>query len=474
MPLKCVSPSCNNPVSVIHDIIARVVCMWGVVVFQMLGCLAVETAYPTAGLYKMTDRHTEDTLRELNDGEYLQDGEAGELAAGSHAEGLALEDFWGHGKSDGDIMYLHGGDLMVYILHPGQQPPKDAILVYTPLQCPHAYTRLQVLHKDRLIEAIIKHSCRFGLSVSDPKVQQCVLNEGGRLWLHSEHTLEAMMPSDTISGPAGQFLGGLLEFVQSLVCSGPHPAMVSYKERPRKHWPSTAQLKNFMNQPMLLVMVGPKDAQDSYLMFRISWSPLELLLISSLPMWLKQGYVCFKYTIKSALKNLRPENSTGDGRSWVGSYHLKTVFLRYLEEHPPQNEGSPFQLILDLCQDLQYYLLIRCLPHYFLPECDLLRTVNDEERQWAIQAVGKVIAWPLKAILQSPSEPWDIYGDHSPNVLIHGLYNVSSQPSCPERREDLQRLLRHLDEHREGLHRRQSRGNRHDMPGRVRLVDYLQ
>ena len=458
--------------------------LYVVVVFQMLGSLAVDTVFPAAGLFREEDewmRGIEEILRWLREGVVFRWGSALWLRAGSRPEGLCVEEHWGHGEADRDIMSLIGDDLGVYVVPPGQQPPEDATLVYTPHQCPAAYTRLQVLHKDRLLRAIIEGSSSYGrsdLSVSAPEVQQCVVSEGGRLWLHSRHTLEAMQRyTEAISGPAGQLRGGLYESVTSLVCSGPHPAMASYKERPRKHWPSPALLDALMQQPMILVMVGPKDAQDSYLMFRVSWSALELILISSLGLWLKQGYVCFKYTVKSVLRALRPKDSVREGRSQVGSYHLKTVFLRHLEEHPPQQEGSPFQLMLDLCQDLQHYLLMGCLPHYFLPGCDLLRTVGEEERQYALQAVGQVIADPIVAILNSPSEPEHIYGPHhSPDDLIRCFREVSSLPSCPERRECLRRLLRHLDDHREGLHREQLRRDGHwvsGRPGLVRLADYL-
>ena len=453
-----------------------------VVVFQKLGCLAVEMVFPVTGLYRMDDvwvRNNKDKLRKLSEGESFWKVYGGNLTAGSRAEGLAMEVNWGHGLADRDIMWLCGGDLAVYVLPPGQQPPEDTTLVYTPQQCPPAYSCLQVLHEDRVMKAIIQCSRRSSyLFVSSPEVQKCVFSGGGRQWLHSRNTLGVMQLSGTqdISGPAGKELGGLLEYVHSLVCSGPHPAMASYKKRPRKHWPSPALLDTLMKQPMLLVMVGPKDTRYSCLMFRISWSPLELILLSNLFLWLKQGYVCFKYTVKSLLKSLRSSHSARDGRSQVGSYHLKTVFLRHLEEHPPRKEGSPFQLVLDLCQDLQYYLLMGCLPHYFLPECDLLQMVGDNERQCALQAVGQIIADPLVAILQSPSEPHVIYGYHSPHDLIR-CFCVSYLPSSPERSDSLQWLLQHLDIHREELHRRQLKEDEgwvSGRPGLVRLADYLQ
>ena len=424
-------------------------------------------------------------MRELREGVEFRMGRGGQLWAGSRPESLCVDEHWGHGEADEDVMELYGGDLGVSVVPPGQQPPEDATLVYTPHECPAAYTRLQVLHKDRLLRAIVSISYSSDLSVSDPQVQQCVVSdEGGRLWLHSRHTLEVMQYSDTeaIRGPAGKHDGGLYESVTSLVCSGPHPAMASYKERTKKHWPFQSLLDALMQQPMILVMVGPKDAQNSYLMFRVSWSALELILISSLGLWLKQGYVCFKYTVKSVLKSLRLEDSDSysarEGRSQVGSYHLKTVFLRHLEKHSPQQEGSPFQLMLDLCHDLQHCLLMGCLPHYFVPDCDLLRTVGKEEKQYALQAVGKVIADPIVAILNSPSKPRHIYGNHhSPDYFKGCFREVSFLRSCPERWERLRRLLRRLDDHREGLHQEQlERDGRRvsGRPGLVRLADYLQ
>ena len=451
----------------------------------MLGSLAVDTVYPAAGFSRLSDsrvRWNEDSLKSLSEGNSFLKVKSG-LSAGSRPEGLCVGQYWGHGQADYDIMMLCGGDLGVYVLPPGQKPPEHATLVYAPQGCPPAYTRLQVLQKDRVLRAIVKGSDKWftgGPPISNYRIQQCVFSEGSRQWLHPQHTMEPLQPLGikAISGPAGQHRSNM-EFAYSLVSSGPHPAMSSYKGRTRKHWPSPALLDALTKQPMLLVMVGPKDAQDSYLMFRISWSALELILICSLFLWVKKGYVCFKYTVKSVLKSLRPKDSAREGRSRVGSYHLKTVFLRHLEEHPPEQEGSPFQLMLGLCQDLQHYLLMGCLPHYFLPECDLLRTVGLEERQNALKAVGKVIAGPLKTIIMSPTEPEHIYGPHHrPCDLIRHFMDVSSLPSCSKRCKSLRWLLCRLDDHREGLHRQQLERDGCDevsgRPGLVRLADYLQ
>ena len=188
----------------------------------------------------------------------------------------------------------------------------------------------------------------------------------------------------------------------------------------------------------------------------------------------KQAYVCFKYTFKRVLRSLRPHDVdlTINGRSQVGSYHLKTVFLRHLEQYPPQEHISPFQLMLELCQDLKQYLTTACLPHYFQPACNLLQTVGDEERQYALKAVVQVIADPMMAIMGSPSEPEAIYGVFTPFDIIRCFRNGWLMPFCASRFADLQQLLRRLDEHRKGLHQRQLKkdGRHPKVSGRPRLV----
>ena len=453
-------------------------------VFQMLGCLVVEAVFPVCGLTHMWDskvNHNEDILRKLAEGAALQEADGGGkwwLWAGSQPEGLAMERRWGHGRADEDIMWLYGGDLAVYVPD-GEQTPEAATLLYSPEGCPPAYSRLKVLNSDKLLAEIVRCSRKIR-SVDESGAQQCKVCHSDKVWLHSRHLLEGLQSVFTmsISGPEGQ-RGGLIESASTLVCSASHPAIKAYIERPRKHWPSPEQTESLLKQPTLLVMVGPKGTlQDSILQFRVSWSHLEIILITTLPTWVKQAYVCFKYTLKSILASLRPlhEEPNDDGRSQVGSYHLKTVFLRYLEEHPPKKEGSPFHLVLDLCQDLRQYLEVGFLPHYFLPDCDLFKTVETGERQYAIQAVERFIDDPVAAIIHSPSEPRVIYGNYSAGDLIQCFRTMSSQSSSLESHENLQQLFCDLDKRREVRHHEQldwNEGLLSERPGLVKLAACL-
>ena len=145
---------------------------------------------------------------------------------------------------------------------------------------------------------------------------------------------------------------------------------------------------------MLLVLVGHKLSPEFNLRARISWSHLELKVIRELPESVRQSYISFKYVLKRVLKARRGQNEAGDGRSRVCSFHFKTVFLRYLEKRPLSLITSPFELFLDMLIQLDVYLEVGKLPHYFLADCDLLGL-------WMVRS-GILHARPLKTFRQIP------------------------------------------------------------------------
>ena len=76
--------------------------------------------------------------------------------------------------------------------------------------------------------------------------------------------------------------------------------------------------------------------------------------------------------------------------------------------------ASPFGLFVDLLHNLDRYFEIGKLPHYFLAECDLLETVDGEERRIARQAIQAISSDPLAAPLTSLTSPRQIYGEGPP------------------------------------------------------------
>ena len=199
---------------------------------------------------------------------------------------------------------------------------------------------------------------------------------------------------------------------------------------------------------MSLVLVGHKQSSNSHKEARSSWSTSEIILISSLPQLVKQGFIAAKYTFKSLMNIQRDQNENTDGRSYVGSFHLKTTFLHYLEKNPPSKIRSPFGLMIALFAEMANHLNLGQLPHYFLPDCNLLDTVGPGERQTAIHAIQTILSDPIAAVINCPLAPREIYGDICPLDLVSAFCHVSTHPSCGRSRKDLVLLLSSLDEWR--------------------------
>ena len=224
--------------------------------------------------------------------------------------------------------------------------------------------------------------------------------------------------------------------------------MDEYLERPRGEWPTIEQLDEIKQLPVTLVLVGSKESENPDQEARESWSPAEMLLISKLPNYIKQGFIAAKFIFKSFIKH-HPMNETADGRSHVSSYHLKTALLHHLEKTPPSQINSPFQLMINVLHDLHMYLEEGTLPHYFLPKCNLLATVGHDEQQVALQAIKDIYSDPVIAILKSPSKPNEIYGNNiCPDELVDTFRRVCTHPACERSQGNLFLLLSKLDEGR--------------------------
>ena len=444
--------------------------------------LIVEVAFPCCAICRLTDwrrTHNAATMFHLHSGQIYNEEWMRALTAGSRAEGLALERNWGHPPADVDMMGLHGETLGVYI--PGSHTPRGAAsLEYHPEGCPPAYCKLEVTDIAALKEKLYQHtdSCWE----RHIRARRCTPRAGGRQWLDTYHTVRLITSSDgTVSGPAKQY--GLHEHINTLVCSGPHPELQrEFYHRSRQQWPPAHVIEYIMKLPMLLVLVGHKLSKHFKHEARISWSHCEIRIMQEISDSVRQGYIACKYVLKHFLAVLRGHTKTGDGRSHVGSFHIKTVFLYYLEKRPPHMITSQFGLFVDLLHDLHRYLEVGKLPHYFLAECDLLETVGTEERRIARQTIQAILSDPLAALLTSPTKPHQIYGDVRPDALVKSFQRVFTHTMCKQSRENLSVLLARVDECRHERYNEQKRehGDREDGiykvsggPGLTGLVDRL-
>ena len=229
--------------------------------------------------------------------------------------------------------------------------------------------------------------------------------------------------------------------------------------------------------PLLLVLVGSKESQNPNQQARSSWSTGEMLLISKLPTIIKKGFIAAKCTFKHCVGNYRDGNMDCDGRSHVGSYHLKTTLLNHLEKVPPSKYYSSFHLMMNLFEDLRVYLERGNLPHHFLPECNLLSTIGSDERKIALDTIEHIVHDPKAIILKCPSNRVTIYGDIHPDDLVKTFGSVFGDPGCKQSWKDLSQILSRLDQHRQFLYRKQLESDkclcRSPRPELTGLVDML-
>ena len=429
------------PICIISGCVPLCQCLWCLCLrgrVSLLQDLAVEVGYPRCAICRLPNRYVNRNaavMSSLLSGKKYRVADVGLFTAGSWAESLAMEPKWGHPPADRDHMVLHGHILGVDI-PTGCTPCGAASLKYHPEGSPPAYCKLEVTDLPALKKILYKEHTGG---------HRCTTYAGGRHWLDTYQTVRLTRDIDeTVSGPAQQY--GLDEYIFTLVCSDPHPDLQrEFYHRYHHQWPPAHVIKCILQLPMLLVLVGHKPSKNFKREARISWSHCEIKIMQELSESVRQGYIACKYVLKRFLTVHRSQTKAGDGRSRVGSFHIKTVFLHYLEKRPPQMITSSFGLFMDLLNDLDRYLEVGKLPHYFLSECDLLVTVDSEERRIARQAIQAILSDPVTALLTSPTQPHQIYGEVRPDALVNSFQRVVTNPTCQRSWQGLFVLLARVD-----------------------------
>ena len=131
-----------------------------------------------------------------------------------------------------------------------------------------------------------------------------------------------------------------------------------------------------------------------------------------------------------------------------------------LEKTDAWKYESSFYLLLRLFDALLKFLTCGNLPHYFIPNCNLLQCVADREKNVATHHINECVRDPIGAILMSPKYPRQIYGgEDNKNVyvdeqdIIAGFRILSQAITDSSTDVDtpvmfLRRLCLRLDKHR--------------------------
>ena len=158
---------------------------------------------------------------------------------------------------------------------------------------------------------------------------------------------------------------GHLDFVLAINCESWPAIAEEWKTRTRM-WPPNCLVDKIVNGGFHVI---PKASPggDAELEWRLSFSKAELTLAGNRTHVQKKCY----YICKTMFK----ENLTVS--EIISSYYLKTIMMWATEQNPPEywREDNIGQAVLGLLDDLYQAVITGYLPHYFIPQNNLLKHI---------------------------------------------------------------------------------------------------
>ena len=135
------------------------------------------------------------------------------------------------------------------------------------------------------------------------------------------------------------------------------PSLSDWSSRQR-YWPSLVDAQRIMSLGCHLVAKpAPYDKEKTS--WRFSFSLAEVELSKLVPDTARKCFLAMKIVLKDHLQPVEP---------WIGSYHIKTVFLNTLEKLPVGFwvEESIEECFMTLLTELRYCLVdMKCPHHWF-------------------------------------------------------------------------------------------------------------
>ena len=163
------------------------------------------------------------------------------------------------------------------------------------------------------------------------------------------------------------------------------------RERP-SGWPDNDMIESIVGDGCHLVAISHPKSRRPDVEWRYSFSVAERTLARSLSDAQRQCYILLKLIVMRQLKPC----------SVVCSYHLKTIFLWQCEKIIPSKWSlgpglaTTFLCLLD---ELLYCLATHHLPHYFIPENNLLEHVDADFLVDAARSLSHLRRDPLQHVL---------------------------------------------------------------------------
>ena len=167
--------------------------------------------------------------------------------------------------------------------------------------------------------------------------------------------------------------------------------------RPRNHWPSNELISRIVAHGVLVIQIGIKGSKYEEIEWRISFSIAEnffslnhtQLLVYALMKILLKDIICQNKNLSDLLR----------------SYFLKTV-LFWVSEELPQSEWIPSKMIslfMQCFKRLIYFIKILYLPHYFIPENNLIESkILERDREYLLDELNHLYDQGWTCLFQSP------------------------------------------------------------------------
>ena len=158
-------------------------------------------------------------------------------------------------------------------------------------------------------------------------------------------------------------------------------------------WPSKKQIKSIVKRGCHIVPKRHHMNKDPC-EFIISFSVTEKYVAHCLNINQKRVYILLKMLHKACLNK---------AHLGLTSYHIKTILFRLCEKVPQENfkEENPLECLQWLLSDLECCLKIRNLPHYFIPECNLIDHISLSSVKCILGNIQKIRSSLPQILLES-------------------------------------------------------------------------
>ena len=288
------------------------------------------------------------------------------VSSGSLAEGLDLP------GSDTDIMWIINGVTVIQnVQHMHRSPWRTTLLMEDDMEFP-GFSRLNLIAKGI-------HEC----FLTSP---ECFVETINGLFLSNISFMRKLIEAciNTQKSAHGPCLSDKNEAVGVAFCFHLHtwPRQAEqwiYRHRPGQ-WPADILINEIVNYGCILVPIGPKEKDNSELLWRISFSMAEKQLSHSMNY---TQFLCYAL-LKLSLKNIINTHDKVNGL--LCSYFMKTAVF-WLSEKICTNTFKLQNLFhcYFLCLD-KIISWVKCCycPNYFIPEHNMFREKINRANSWLL------------------------------------------------------------------------------------------